>query len=121
MARRKKAPTPAMVDGEQKIAGMKAIKRDLDLGSGVSVAEIEEILDDERVMLEEHNSLLAQLDTSSNKLKAQDKLLLNALKKVLPAVGLKYGTDSNEYEMVGGVRDSERKKPGKKPKTPPVE
>ena len=30
---------------------------------------------------------------------------------MLAAVGAKYGTDSSEYEMVGGTRLSERKKP----------
>ncbi len=56
-----------------------------------------------------------------NQINAKNKEMGKFCKKVKPAIGLKYGTDSSEYEMVGGVRDSERKKPGKKPKTPPVE
>jgi hypothetical protein len=39
---------------------------------------------------------------------------------VLPAVGLKYGKDSSEYEMAGGTRESERKKRVVKPKPPTV-
>lgn len=35
-------------------------------------------------------------------------------KRWLAATGAKFGTDSNEYEAVGGTRTSERKK--KKPK-----
>jgi hypothetical protein len=33
---------------------------------------------------------------------------------MLAGVVSKYGRDSNEYEMAGGVRTSERKKPKKK-------
>ena len=34
--------------------------------------------------------------------------------RILLAVAVKYGRDSNEYEMAGGVRKSERKRPVRK-------
>jgi hypothetical protein len=33
---------------------------------------------------------------------------------MLAATGAHYGTDSNEYERVGGTRSSERKRPTRK-------
>jgi len=34
--------------------------------------------------------------------------------RILSAVEARFGSDSNEYEMVGGTRRSKRKKPSKK-------
>lgn len=116
MARQRKTKTLAMTEGEQKIAGMKSIDQNLDLGNDASVAAGEAIIAAERVILEEYNSLLAQADAKLNQLQAQDRLMRAFNKKVLPAVGLKYGTDSDEYEKVGGVRESERRKRTPKPK-----
>ena len=36
--------------------------------------------------------------------------------RMLSAMGDKYGKDSSEYEVAGGTRKSERKKPTKKAK-----
>jgi hypothetical protein len=42
-------------------------------------------------------------------------------RRILSAVEAQFGPDSSEYEMVGGTRKSERKKPTRKPSgsTPP--
>jgi hypothetical protein len=97
MARQRKQPTTAMIEAEQNIAGMKAIDPALDLENGVSVAAGEAILAGERVILEEYNSLLAQVDAKLNQLTAHDRLTRAFNKKVKPAVGLRYGT---EFERI---------------------
>lgn len=84
----------------------------------MTVAVGDALLTTSRAPLEKYNSLLARLDETLNEIKANDKNHRAFNKKVLSAVGLKYGTDSDEYEMVGGVRDSERKKPGAKKISP---
>jgi len=116
MARQRKTPTPAMKELEQKIAGMKSIDKNLDAGNGVSVAEGEAILADSRASLEDYNMTLALADEKQNVFGAKDKRARAFNSKVLPAVGLKFGKDSDEYEKVGGVRESERKKPVRKKK-----
>lgn len=116
MPRARKNETPAMKDTALKVAGMKSIKVDLDLENGVSVAEGEELLAANRKAIEEYNTLLASADEKLNIINANDKKLRAFNKKILPAVGLKYGTDSSEYEKVGGIRESERKKPVRKVK-----
>lgn len=118
MPRARKTVSPAMEDTEQKIAGMKSIEPTLDLTGGVSVAAAEALLADARAALEDYNMTLALADEKLNVFTAKERVLRAFNKKVLPAVGLKYGTDSAEYEMVGGTRDSERAKP--KPKPEPV-
>jgi hypothetical protein len=114
----RKAATPPMNDAEQRVAGMKSIDAALDLKDGVSVAAGEALLDDARAALADYNQTLALSDEKLTVFKAKERLLRDFNKKVLPAVGLKYGTDSAEYEMVGGTRDSERARP--KPKQPPT-
>lgn len=118
MAKKRKSATPAMNDAEQKIAGMKSIDSNLDLGNGVSVTAVEAVLAETRAALEDYNSTLAMADEKLNVFNAKEKALKAINKKVLPATGLKFGTDSDEYEKAGGIRESERAKPGKKPKQP---
>lgn len=118
MARQRKAASQSMNDAEQKIAGMKSIDAALDLKEGVSVAAGEALLAEARTALDDYNQTLALADQKLSVFNEREKILRGFNKKVLPAVGLRYGTDSAEYEMVGGVRDSERKKP--KLKQPPT-
>ncbi|MDQ3802103.1 MAG: hypothetical protein M3384_21975 [Acidobacteriota bacterium] len=118
MAKARKSATRTMNETEQKIAGMKSIEATLDLTGGVSVAAGEALLADARAALEDYNQTLALADEKLNVFNAKERVLRGFNKKVLPAVGLKYGTDSAEYEMVGGTRDSERAKP--KPKHEPA-
>ena len=120
MARRRKAATTPMNDTEQRVAGMKSIDPALDLQEGVSVAVGETLLDEARVALDEYNQVLAQSDEKLTIFKNKERNLKVFNKKVLPAVGLKYGTDSAEYEMVGGTRDSERAKPKPTPTPTPT-
>ena len=118
MARRKKQPTKAMKELEQRIAGMKASDPAMDAGNGVSVAAGEALLTEARTLLENYNIKLAEGDDLLNQFTAKNREAGKFNSKVLPAVGLKYGKDSSEYEMAGGKRESERKKPVRKQKTP---
>jgi hypothetical protein len=119
MARTRKSPTPAMKELDQKIAGMTAIDSSFDAGNGVTLAAAKAMKADADAALADYNSMLATVDEKYNAFTAKDKLVRGFNKKVLPAAGLKYGTDSSEYEQLGGKRDSERKKPVRKPKPTP--
>lgn len=116
MAFARKARTPELIDGEQKVLGMKSIDKSFDAGSGVTVAAGEAAFAEAQTALDEYNQSLTAADDKKNVFELKNKALRAFNKKVLPAVGLKYGTDSSEYEMVGGKRESERKKPVRKPK-----
>ncbi len=52
MARRRKTKTSNMTEAEQQLTGMKAIKRDLDLGNGASVAEGETTYNELRELID---------------------------------------------------------------------
>jgi hypothetical protein len=118
MPRSRKTTSTAITEAEQKIAGMKAIEAALDLGNEVNVSNGEHLLQGARSTLETYNAALAVADGLLNDFKVKERALRAFNRKVLPAGGLKYGTDSSEYEQLGGVRDSERKRPLRKPKLP---
>jgi hypothetical protein len=63
------------------------------------------------------DALKKQLATAVNDKDAAVKDLKARLVDVRAAVKGAYGADSNEYELVGGTRASERKKPGRKAAT----
>ena len=71
-------------------------------------------MDDTAAIEDSHSQLAAQMDDSSNRFDAQNDLLSDWNRRVLSAVEAQYGPDSSEYEMVGGTRKSERKRPSKK-------
>lgn len=54
--------------------------------------------------------MLSQLDELQNDLAAAERLANDKSKRILSATEATYGPDSNEYEMVGGTRLSDRKK-----------
>lgn len=116
MARRRKQASEEMKELIQKIAGMKTIDGNFDAGNGVTVAAAEALLARGETGLSNCNQSVAAADDADNVFAGINKEIRAFNKKVLPATGLKYGTDSSEYELVGGVRESERKRPTKKPK-----
>jgi hypothetical protein len=60
------------------------------------------------------DTLKKQLASAVNDKDAALKRLKAGIVDVRAAVKGAYGADSNEYEIVGGTRASERKKPGRK-------
>ena len=82
------------------------------LTSATFEAQIRKCEDD----VTEHNQLLEQADTKSNMIDSDEQKLREQFTAVLGAASGKFGEDSNEIEMLGGTRKSERKRPTRKPK-----
>jgi hypothetical protein len=112
MARRKRT-SPALVVARQRLAGLKKIK-DPKLGPNTTVEAFEAAVNDTAAIEDSHNQLAAQMDDSSNQFDAQDALMADWNRRILAAVEAQFGPDSSEYEMVGGTRTRDRKKPSKK-------
>ncbi len=62
------------------------------------------------------NQMLADADTVSNRIKNEEKEIKSLYKRALSGAVSKFGEDSDEVEMMGGTRSSERKKRVSKPK-----
>lgn len=90
-------------------AGLRSIGTH-DFGNGLTSASYDQAIADARTQLDDYNQTLSALDEKANLLGATEKTLQDYSERVLAGVAARYGKDSNEYEKVGGVRKSERKR-----------
>ena len=98
----------------QRLAGLKQIDPAPDFGGNLNVAGGETLITDLTGEMDSYNQNTAALDEQQNVVDAKEDAANDWNKRMLAAVGAKYGTDSSEYEMVGGTRASERKRPTRK-------
>jgi hypothetical protein len=114
MARPRKT-SAAVTKADTRIIGMNGITPGLDLGDGVSVATVTAKRDETKALQERHNALASELSIVGNQLTASEKALNTLNSRVLTLVRGRFGVDSDEYERVGGVRQSERKRTPRRP------
>ncbi len=114
---RKKRTSKAIETATLRLNGLNAIDSALDLGNGVSNRQLSDDIVAAQAALDEYNSMLSTLDNKLNELVSKEKALRALSERSLKGVGVRFGFDSNEYEMAGGTRKSERKRPVRK--TPP--
>lgn len=99
-----------------RLAALKSIDANLDLGNGLLVSQYEAIINDLRDKLSDYNTTLSMVDSKLNAVNETEKALKDLSERMLTGVAAKYGKNSDEYEKAGGTRKSERKKPTKKVK-----
>ena len=92
------------------------LSRNLKLANGLTAADISAKVDATQKKLKAIEVQKAMLKTLVDEKNALRKELLALRKRARAGVAGVYGDDSAEYQAVGGVRVSERKKPGRKPK-----
>ena len=107
---RPKKSSAILKTAQRRLSGMKAIDPKLDLGGGCTTTNLESKARDVSKKLEEYNNLLTQVDAAANRLERAEKDLNYLSVKVLPGVATRYDKESDQYEMVGGVKPSERKR-----------
>ncbi|MEH1920257.1 hypothetical protein [Nostoc sp.] len=107
MSRRKRT-SRVLEKAELRSAGLKAIDSNLDFGNNCDLQNLAQSIEQLRTMLDAYNTALVLIDSSKTKIDAMEKSLSNLTDKMVMGVAFKYGKDSSEYEMAGGVRDSER-------------
>lgn len=112
MARRKRSSQ--VVDlALKRLAGLKSINPNLDLGHGLTVAAYSKQLTATVGAIDNYNVMLSKIDDALNHIVDLENELNELNVRMLDAVAAAYGLDSSEYEMVGGTRTSDRKKPRK--------
>lgn len=95
---------------ERRVAGMKSIHATLDLGNGLNVEKFDSMIEDMRSKLENYNTILSTIDKARNDILALEQQLGDYSEHMLMGVAVRYGKSSNEYQMAGGVRKSDRRK-----------
>ncbi|MEH1840751.1 MAG: hypothetical protein V7L20_18820 [Nostoc sp.] len=105
---RQKRTSRILEKAELRSAGLKAIDSKMDFGNNCDLQNLTKSIEQLRTMLDAYNIALAMIDSSKIKIDEMEKILNNLTDKMVRGVAFKYGKNSNEYEMAGGVRDSER-------------
>ena len=99
-----------IADAQERSADLQAIDPELDLGNNLTLAAYNNKIDEVQTALDAYNGVLAQADAAGNDFRAVEKELRDLSSLMLSGVKVKYGRDSNEYEMAGGTRLSDRKR-----------
>jgi hypothetical protein len=113
MARQKKVST-IIEKAQQRLTALSSIDPKLDLGNSLTVTAYQAEVTAARAKLEAYNTLLSKVDEAYNAFQLSEKSLRDLSERMLAGVASKYGKDSSQYEMAGGVRKSERKAPARK-------
>jgi hypothetical protein len=112
MSRRKRT-SRILEKAEFRVAGLKAIDPNITFNDTCNLQNLTQLIDNFHNMLDDYNAAIAVIESSKKKLDEMEKTLSNLSDKMLMGVGFKYGKNSNEYELAGGVRDSERIRKGR--------
>lgn len=108
MARRKR--TSSAVDrASTRSSALESIDANLDLGNNLTLAAYNAALKATDDQLSAYNTKLSELDGLLNQLEKSESDLDELSTRMLAAVGVKYGKNSDEYEKAGGTRADERK------------
>ncbi|NEU75971.1 hypothetical protein PI95_026320 [Hassallia byssoidea VB512170] len=107
MSRRKRS-SRILEKAEFRVAGLKAIDPKINFDDTCNLQNLTQLIEQFHNMLDNYNAAIAMIDSSKKKLDEMEKTLSQVSDKMLMGVGFKYGKNSNEYELAGGVRDSDR-------------
>ena len=94
----------------KRLAGLKAIETP-NLGTNLTEAIFTAKITSLSNRLDSYNTLLTRADEEQNELEKEEAETAELSRRFLAAAEAQHGPDSNEYEMLGGTRTSDRKKP----------
>jgi hypothetical protein len=105
---RRKRNSRILEKAQFRVAGLKAIDPNINFDDTCNMQNLTQLIEQFHNTLDDYNAAIAMIDSSRKKLDEMEKSLSQVSDKMLMGVGFKYGKNSNEYELAGGVRDSER-------------
>lgn len=105
---RKKRSSPVLERTEEKVIGFKSINSNLDFGDSISLNYLTQLTGQLRNEINDYNMMLTALDSAKAEIETLEKTIRETSERLVSGVAFKYGKDSREYEMTGGVRKSDR-------------
>jgi hypothetical protein len=105
---RKKRTSRVVEKAELRSSGLKAIDPNMDFGNNCNLENMTKLIKEYRIKIDAYNTALAVIDSSRTQMTELERNLSELSEKMLIGVAFKYGKDSIEYEMAGGVRKSDR-------------
>jgi Zn-dependent oligopeptidase len=116
MARRKLTRVLDLEKANTRLAAVKSISSTLDLANDITVPNYEAAITALSKKLSVYNTALSTIDDLYNECISQIEVIKDWNERILTGVATKYGKNSSQYEMAGGKKKSERKKPTPKKK-----
>ncbi|OYD96235.1 hypothetical protein CDG76_05300 [Nostoc sp. 'Peltigera membranacea cyanobiont' 210A] len=107
----RKRNSMSLTKAERRIEGMQTINPELDFSNGFSIATYNTKVIELREKLAAYNQAQTIVDKTQNALVEAERELNTYSEQMLLNVASCYGKNSDEYEMAGGTRRSDRKKP----------
>ena len=118
----KKKTSKTIEKAKVRMSGMKSLDPSLDLGNGLSVEVYSTAIDDTDQKIEAYNTALSTITQLASDAAQAEKNLADLSERMLSTVAGRYGRKSDEYEMAGGTKRSNRRRSKKKtvaePQTP---
>ena len=108
---RKRRTSSVLEVSQQRYAGLKSINPEPNFGGDLTVAAFNARITGFAANLGAYNEHVAALDDEQNAIDAEEEELRDWNRRWLAAIEAQHGPDSSEYELVGGTRTSDRKKP----------
>jgi len=108
----------ALDKAQRRLASLKSIEENLDLGYGLTVVAYSQLIDQARVMLEAHNTLLSEIEESRKVMNQMDKTLSELSGRMLSGVATRYGRNSIQYIKAGGSNRTRKSQPLAQPAAP---
>ncbi|WP_448268933.1 hypothetical protein [Nostoc sp. DSM 114159] len=105
---RQKRTSRVLEKAELRASGMKSIIPSIKFEEDYTLEKLIDSIEQLRNKIDVHNSALAIVDSTLTEVEEMEKNLKQLSEKMLMVVAIKYGKDSAEYEMAGGVRNSDR-------------
>jgi hypothetical protein len=94
----------------RRLAGIRQISPPPALGPGLTIEGYQAEIDGFIVNQDAYNGDIAALDERNNVLDAHEQRLGDLSQRILASIKAQYGPDSNELELAGAVRRSDRKR-----------
>lgn len=107
---RQKRSSKILEKAEVRAARLRSIDPTLNLGDGLTLAEFSQLIEQLRTRLADYNAALSSVDKVRNEVLDLERKLGDVTEHMLLGVATKFGKNSNEYEMAGGVRKDRRKR-----------
>jgi hypothetical protein len=105
---RAKRRSRILQNAEIRAAGLASIDQKINFGDACNLENMNQLIEELRKNIVSYNTALSVIDSSRTQIKQLEKSLGDISERMLTGVACKYGKDSKEYEMAGGVRKSDR-------------
>jgi ABC-type hemin transport system substrate-binding protein len=105
---RQKRTSRILEKAQLRSSGLKSIVPSIKFDENYSLEKMIQSIEELRNKLDVYNTALSVVDSSKTEIEEMEKNLSQLCEKMLMVVAIKYGKDSREYEMAGGVRNSDR-------------